>query len=1385
MTNPTYFTVVADFKSVVVDLASDVDPDPQLGPITAKVTFTPVLGNGDVILATNASPRPTVFVPAPIVARIDTDGRLKLRVEPDGDRDDFANLAAFPVTGNVAKVYFAIDTQTFYRWDAGSSQYIEDYPYAQVRLLADTNLLELNSPLYYRVTFSEVVFNGGPGYINSFTFQAPTSDTELNLVDVARVPGQPASGITKIAPGAVRAEDGNLIFSFGGVDLDEPIPYTDVDVTLDAADISDGTPTGRALITAASAAAARKTLNLGMFDARDYGVIADGAEHNNVANLLDCVAACAAAGGGTVLLPAGTIVTSEADLGTVTADSGNTYTNRGGIPLPEDTPITIQGHGVGVTVIKLSPGFTRGFDFRYAAEGESYHDIVIKGITFDRDDLRASDIAPLTQITGSVTLTSGVYTTLPGLSPAVFKNADFIYFPPSNSGTSKNSIARVQISGGQVKVRGESGTSLTVASGDYAQAAIWGHVIAGTHTLGYYNPGTGMTIDNVLIEDCEAVNVYTDPPANGVNSPDLATGSAIGFRMVNGSSPASLTNLTCRRVKAYGGLYGFEVKGTNGPWLDNVWFEDCFHDTMVDPPNYFSPAINFMVGQGAYVGRVGLLRCIGRRSWDVGVEIDQPWEAYEIDCRWEDCSNAVYRTSFNPPARSADGPPTTTLNNGGTLSSGATTCTVTALPAEADREGLARLSWDPSGTFLGATELVWYQATNDAGTQWTIWRGINGTTATTHANGARVTFVQTDKTRFYSIRSSVVNEAALTADYGLSWSSYSNYGLPLPPLTIRDANVNLVGGDLFPGQVIKQHGWCPDVDIEGLRVHHTGLANTASDTYGYGAMYFYSASTADMQTQGVPCPPPRVVGRNNRIAVTGRTTTSETYNAVAQTGGWFAYDLDIELDASIRGAASKVGFNALQGYIQGGSRLGITVSNPTTEVSQTSAFSAGGSVTIGSTLAVDVDASGVRFTANSTDSNYIPFSFDPKHINNLAFKNVKHSTVAVGRYPQAKQPATLVSAAMSPYSVTSRDETLLVDTSAGAVTINLPPSTGGGTTVEPLTRGRVLTIVDAKATAATNAITVTPVAADKINAGTAGASQVLSRAADSLTLTASSTLPGWVGVTNTVTNLPASATPLASRLVCTTAAGGSATEDGANTWAKIATVTLSASRDFCVMLQCIGGYVASESANVVVAVRSSTAGNAPTVTVDLTSKAGSTGRIGSGSFKAISGVANGSGVTEVELWMLKTGTFSRFAFYEIAKHTYDLAVNPIVYNDGAAWQSATPTGASVNVSSAGVTAFGSPVVTNATTTLELGGVTDTTLSRSSAGVLAVEGVIVPTVSSVSTLTGKTLTSPKITSGNAPANASSTGVAGQIEWDASFIYICTATNTWKRVGIATW
>jgi hypothetical protein len=59
------------------------------------------------------------------------------------------------------------------------------------------------------------------------------------------------------------------------------------------------------------------------------------------------------------------------------------------------------------------------------------------------------------------------------------------------------------------------------------------------------------------------------------------------------------------------------------------------------------------------------------------------------------------------------------------------------------------------------------------------------------------------------------------------------------------------------------------------------------------------------------------------------------------------------------------------------------------------------------------------------------------------------------------------------------------------------------------------------------------------------------------------------------------------------------------------------------------------------------------------------------------------------------------------------------------------------------------------------------------------------------LSGATFTGPVIFSDklikatSTPASAAATGTAGQIAWDTSYIYVCTATDTWKRVAISTW
>ena len=39
--------------------------------------------------------------------------------------------------------------------------------------------------------------------------------------------------------------------------------------------------------------------------------------------------------------------------------------------------------------------------------------------------------------------------------------------------------------------------------------------------------------------------------------------------------------------------------------------------------------------------------------------------------------------------------------------------------------------------------------------------------------------------------------------------------------------------------------------------------------------------------------------------------------------------------------------------------------------------------------------------------------------------------------------------------------------------------------------------------------------------------------------------------------------------------------------------------------------------------------------------------------------------------------------------------------------------------------------------------------------------------------------------SAPANSSSNGTAGEMRVDTSYVYVCTANNTWKRAALSTW
>ena len=49
---------------------------------------------------------------------------------------------------------------------------------------------------------------------------------------------------------------------------------------------------------------------------------------------------------------------------------------------------------------------------------------------------------------------------------------------------------------------------------------------------------------------------------------------------------------------------------------------------------------------------------------------------------------------------------------------------------------------------------------------------------------------------------------------------------------------------------------------------------------------------------------------------------------------------------------------------------------------------------------------------------------------------------------------------------------------------------------------------------------------------------------------------------------------------------------------------------------------------------------------------------------------------------------------------------------------------------------------------------------------------------------KTVETTGISEGT-PASAAAAGIKGQIRWDANYLYICVATDTWIRFAKAAW
>ena len=62
------------------------------------------------------------------------------------------------------------------------------------------------------------------------------------------------------------------------------------------------------------------------------------------------------------------------------------------------------------------------------------------------------------------------------------------------------------------------------------------------------------------------------------------------------------------------------------------------------------------------------------------------------------------------------------------------------------------------------------------------------------------------------------------------------------------------------------------------------------------------------------------------------------------------------------------------------------------------------------------------------------------------------------------------------------------------------------------------------------------------------------------------------------------------------------------------------------------------------------------------------------------------------------------------------------------------------------------------------------------------GILMQPGSGVLGISGDTV---RVITQKTPASATATGTKGDIVHDTNYIYVCTATNTWKRAAISTW
>jgi hypothetical protein len=146
-----------------------------------------------------------------------------------------------------------------------------------------------------------------------------------------------------------------------------------------------------------------------------------------------------------------------------------------------------------------------------------------------------------------------------------------------------------------------------------------------------------------------------------------------------------------------------------------------------------------------------------------------------------------------------------------------------------------------------------------------------------------------------------------------------------------------------------------------------------------------------------------------------------------------------------------------------------------------------------------------------------------------------------------------------------------------------------------------------------------------------------------------------------------------------TAKGGSTAEDGANTWAKLATFRNSFASAELNAVYAFATSFGAAGENGLLSLRLRNNSGAPDARVQVLAMGGFSLRISPTSFKVTS---NGVG-EPYELWVKKNTAFINFTMDELVSSPRSEGAGPgvgwvVSYNRGAKWQSATPTGTAGN-----------------------------------------------------------------------------------------------------------